>query len=558
MQTHTKVILGMVVGAAIGVTLGPKSPWLERDAFLISDLNRVELTLDRSDSSKRVWLGASVDPALPPVGARCEFLEFEYAELEDRLGESLRRPVWAKVRFAFPADLALLDQDEGVRKRLGNPKPGERLTGWIRIENIPLESGGFVARPEPVSGLGDTIVSWLRPIGALFMKLIQMVIVPLVFSSLLVGIARIGDVRKLGRMGAKTLGIYLFTTAVAITIGVGLAHLLRPGHLLPEATRAALNAEFAAGAVGTAAGAVQAPSFLENLVAIVPSNPLGSLADGQLLQIIFFATLLGVSITLLDQTKGSPLIDFFDRLQQALVMMIHLVMLLAPFGVAALLADVVGQSGVDTFGALFLYAITVLLGLSLQASIVYGGMVRLFSKMSWIGFMKAARPAQLIGFSTSSSSAALPVSMECAESKMGVSSPVASFVLPLGATVNMDGTALYQGVAAVFIAQVFGIDLTLMDQLGIIGTATVASIGTASGPAAGMITLAMVLTNAGIPTVGIALILGMDRILDMFRTAVNVTGDLAVTLAVASSEGEGGPNGHPPTRPEGDAGPQPA
>jgi proton glutamate symport protein len=219
-------------------------------------------------------------------------------------------------------------------------------------------------------------------------------------------------------------------------------------------------------------------------------------------------------------------------------MIIHMVMYIAPYGVLALIAEVVGESGLSVLGALFMYSVAVVVGLALQAILVYGGLVKIFTNLRLVDFMRAIRPAQLVAFSTSSSSATLPVSMEVAEQNLRVSNPIASFVLPLGSTVNMDGTALYQGVAAIFIAQVFGIELDLSAQLGIVLTATMASIGAAGVPGAGMVTLAMVLTASGIPPVGVALILGMDRILDMFRTAVNVTGDLAVTVVMAASEGE--------------------
>jgi Na+/H+-dicarboxylate symporter len=241
---------------------------------------------------------------------------------------------------------------------------------------------------------------------------------------------------------------------------------------------------------------------------------------------------------MLKPERSRQVVDFFDTVQHAMIMIIHMVMAVAPYGVAALLAEVVGQSGVSLLLSLVIYALVVLLGLALHLGLVYGGLVTLVARMPLIQFLEAARPAQMIGFSTSSSSAALPVTMECAEENLGVSNAVSSFVIPLGSTVNMDGTALYQGVAAIFIAQVFQVDLSLGDQLSIVLAATAASIGAAGVPGAGMITLAMVLTAAGIPAVGVALILGVDRILDMFRTAVNVTGDLAVTAVMAVSEGE--------------------
>jgi Na+/H+-dicarboxylate symporter len=256
-----------------------------------------------------------------------------------------------------------------------------------------------------------------------------------------------------------------------------------------------------------------------------------------MLQIIFFALMLGVSLTMLKE-KGETLIKFFDDLQEAMVVLINLIMKLAPYGVAALVAAVIGQSGWSVLKALLVYTITVLIGLTLHAVLVYGGLVKLIVKAPLGEFFKAIRPAQLLAFSTSSSSAALPVSMECAEKNVKMSKEVASFILPLGSTVNMDGTALYQGVAAVFIAQVFGLDLSIADQLSIVLAATMASIGAAGVPGAGIVTLALVLTTSGIPQVGLALILGMDRLLDMFRTAVNVTGDLSVATVMAKLEGE--------------------
>ena len=257
-----------------------------------------------------------------------------------------------------------------------------------------------------------------------------------------------------------------------------------------------------------------------------------------MLQIIFFAIVFGIALTLLGPGEATPVVTFFDKVQQAMTVLIQLVMELAPFGVAALVAEVIGLSGWSVLQALLVYGLTVVIGLAIHAVLIYGGLVQVLAKVSLPTFMRAIRQAQLIAFSTSSSSATLPVSLRCAQERLGISSPVASFVLPLGSTVNMDGTAMYQGVAAVFIAQVFQLDLSLQAQLSIVLTATMASIGAAGVPGAGMITLALVLTTIGVPMAGLALILGIDRILDMCRTAVNVTGDLAVTAVVAKSEGE--------------------
>ena len=370
------------------------------------------------------------------------------------------------------------------------------------------------------------------------MRLIKMVVVPLVFASLLVGVAGLGDIRKLGRLGGRTLGLYLGTTAVAVSLGLACAYVIQPGEFIAPADRAVLLAQFGSAAGDRMAAAAVSPSTVDTLLEVVPTNPVDSLTSGNMLQIIFFAVVLGVAITALGAEEGALVVSLFEKLQNAMIVIIGWVMRLAPYGVAALVAEVTGTSGVSVLTALLVYAGTVILGLTLHAGLVYGGLVRMLGRIPWGAFMRAARPAQLIAFSTSSSSATLPVSLECAEKRIGVSNGVASFVLPLGSTVNMDGTALYQGVAAIFIAQVFQTDLSFGAQLGIVLAATMASVGAAGVPGAGMITLALVLTSAGIPTVGLALILGVDRILDMFRTAVNVTGDLAVTTIMAKGEGE--------------------
>ncbi len=531
MQIYTKILIGMAVGAVVGLTLGPNSSLLDKDLYKVADGPSVELRLDREDADSRLRL---------PQGVPLELRHVETVEgtLTDAQGETHTVPTWVKVRFRLNERLLLRDEGGKLQAQLGNRKLGQSVEAWLRITAEPLDAGGFTLAPMPVSALGDSIVSWAQPVGKLFMRLIKMVIVPLVFASLLVGVASLGDVRKLGRLGGKTLGLYMLTTAIAVTIGLVVAHVFQPGSFIAEADRAALLAQFGSAAEGKTEAAAMAPSAMDNVLAIIPLNPIESLASGNMLQIIFFAVILGVALTMLGEGEGKPVVNFFDRIQNAMIVVIHMVMAIAPYGVAALVAEVVGTSGFSVLKALLVYGLVVVAGLALQAILVYGGLVKVLARMPLLRFMKAIRPAQLIAFSTSSSSAALPVSMECAEENLGVSNSVSSFVLPLGSTVNMDGTALYQGVAAIFIAQVFQMDLSLGDQLSIVLAATMASVGAAGVPGAGMVTLAMVLTAAGIPQVGLALILGMDRLLDMFRTAVNVTGDLAVTSVMAVSEGE--------------------
>lgn len=531
MQIYTKILLGMFVGAVIGITLGPNSVFLEADVYTVRDAAQLHLRVHRDLPATELKLPADV-----PV--QFDILETVREPFVDSEGVAHELTAWARVRFRFTRKLALRDMGRKLYEQLEKPEPNGAVEAWLRIEHRPVAGGGFGTYPTPVSGLGSTIIAWLRPVGKAFMRLIKMVIVPLVFASLLVGVAGLGDIRKLGRLGGKTLVLYLGTTAVAVTIGLSCAHIINPGSFINPEARAALQAQFNADAGKRVEQAAEAPSTVDNILNIIPENPVQSLASGNMLQIIFFAVIFGIALTLLDSKHGRPVVTFFDRVQNAMILIIHMVMATAPYGVAALIADVVGTSGLSVLKGLAVYGLAVVIGLFLHATLMYGGLVRLLTKLPFLHFLRAARPAQLIAFSTSSSSATLPVTMECAEENLGVSSAVSSFVLPLGSTVNMDGTALYQGVAAIFIAQVFQMDLSFAAQLGIVLTATMASIGAAGVPGAGMVTLAMVLTASGIPAVGVALILGMDRLLDMFRTAINVTGDLAVTMVMAVSEGE--------------------
>ncbi len=378
----------------------------------------------------------------------------------------------------------------------------------------------------------------IKPVGDIFLRLIRMIVVPLVFSSLFVGTASLGDIRKLSRIGAKTIGYYLCTTAIAITIGLLLGNIFTPGSNIDKTTKEKLMVSQRSAATEKIDIASKKPDIFDTIVHIVPGNPIESLAEANMLQIIFFAILLGIASTMIPSTKGKPLIDFFTSMSETMMKTVHIVMKIAPLGVFALIAVVVGKFGADILLSLLKYSIIVIVGLGLHVVITYFTAIRIFSRVSPIEFLKGIRPAQLIAFSTSSSSATLPVTMECCEENLGISENISSFVLPLGATINMDGTALYQGVAAVFIAQVYGIGLGFTDQLTIVLMATLASIGAAGVPGIGIITLAMVLETIGVPLEGIALILGVDRLLDMCRTVVNITGDSSCALIVGKSENE--------------------
>jgi Na+/H+-dicarboxylate symporter len=390
------------------------------------------------------------------------------------------------------------------------------------------------------SGITPFFSTYIKPFGTAFIRLISMVVVPLVFASLFVGTASLNDIRKLGRIGGKTIAYYLCTTAIAIIIGLLLANIFKPGSGLTKATQDQLLANYSAEAQTKIDTALKKPGIAETLIDIIPTNPIRSLAEGEMLQIIFFALILGIAITLLPQEKGAPVIKFFDGVNEAMIKLVHIIMEFAPYGVFALMATIIGEFGLGILGPLFKYSIVVIVGLILHVAITYTLALKLLTnaRINLRRFYRGIRPAQLIAFSSSSSSATLPVTMECVENNIGVSKEISSFVLPLGATINMDGTALYQGVASVFIAQVFGMDLTLGQQLTIVLMATLASIGAAGVPGVGMITLTMVLKQIGIPLEGIALILGVDRILDMCRTIVNITGDATCAAVVAFSEGQ--------------------
>jgi Na+/H+-dicarboxylate symporter len=385
--------------------------------------------------------------------------------------------------------------------------------------------------------LGPSIVVF-KPIGDAFIKLITMIVVPLVFASILVGVASLGDLAKLGRIGVKTVAYYLTTTAIAITIGLVLANVVRPGSRLATDIKERLLTDFSSAADVNIEAAATPPSIVDTLLDIIPTNPIGSLAEANMLQIIFFAMVFGIALTYLDKSKAEPVLRFMDAVNEAMIQLVHLVMKIAPFGVFALIAAIIGQYGLGILRTLVVYSLVVVLGLVIHVTLVYPTAVKLFAGMSPVLFFKGIAPAQLVAFSTSSSNATLPVSMECAEENLGVSEEVSAFVLPLGATINMDGTALYQGVATVFIGQVYGLELSLGQQLMVLGTATLASIGAAGVPGVGMITLTLVLKTVGIPVEGIALILGVDRILDMCRTTINITGDISCAVVVAASEGE--------------------
>ena len=384
----------------------------------------------------------------------------------------------------------------------------------------------------------DIIVDWIKPFGTIFINLLKLIAVPLILASLIKGISDLKDISKLSKMGGRTIGLYILTTVIAVSIGLVIVNIIKPGSFISEQTRTELVASYTADANSKieAANKQSEVGPLQSLIDIVPDNIIKASADnGNMLQVIFFAVIFGIAMILLPEDKSKPVKDFFDSFNEIILKMIDIIMLFSPIGVFALLAAIVAESpSLDLFKALGMYGLTVIIGLILVMSF-YLFLVKVFAKKSPKFFINGISPAQLLAFSTSSSAATLPVTMERTVDNLGVDDEVASFVLPIGATINMDGTSLYQAVAAVFIAQSFGMDLSLATQLGIIVTATLASIGSAAVPGAGMVMLVIVLAQAGIPEAGLALIFAIDRPLDMCRTTVNVTGDAAVSMIVAKS-----------------------
>jgi len=387
-------------------------------------------------------------------------------------------------------------------------------------------------------GFSDFVSNYVKPVGTVFIRLISMIVVPLVFASLLVGTASLNDVRKLGRIGGKTIAFYLCTTAIAIVIGLLLANVLKPGAGLSQETQSQLMLEGKEQADIKIETVLEKPTVTDTLLNLIPRNPIKAFAEGRILQVIFFALIMGIALTMIPARRAEPVINFFVGVNDVIIQIVHIIMKIAPYGVFALIASVIGDFGLGILLTLLKYAAVVIIGLVLHVVITYSLALKIFTKIKLSTFFRGIRPAQLIAFSSGSSSATLPVTMECAEENLGVSLEVSSFALPLGATINMDGTALFQGVSAVFIAQMLDMDLSLSQQLTIVLTATLASIGTAGAPGVGMITLAMVLQSIGVPLQYMALIMGVERILDMCRTAVNVTGDLSCAVVVAASEGE--------------------
>ncbi|MGL6106728.1 dicarboxylate/amino acid:cation symporter [Romboutsia sp.] len=406
------------------------------------------------------------------------------------------------------------------KKKLG-------LTSKIFIGMILGILFGLLLSKVPSGYLKDTILlgGILKILGSGFITAIKMLVVPLVFISLVCGASAMSDIKKLGRIGVKTLGFYLCTTALAVTIALIIAKVVNPGVGIDMS-----NIVTSDPTIG------EKQSLVDIILAMIPSNPIASLASGEMLQIIVFAILTGVAISIIGE-KGQPVKALFESFNEVCMKMVSIVMLIAPYGVFALISNTFATIGFSAMWSLAKYMFVVLFALLIQGTVVYSGLLKLFSGLKLKPFYKKYAKVAAVTFSTSSSNASLPVTIEAME-EIGVHNSVASFTLPLGATINMDGTAIMQGAACIFISQIYGIDLGISQLLTIVLTATLASIGTAGVPGVGMITLSMVLTSVGLPLEGIGIIMGIDRILDMCRTTINVMGDCACTLVVSKQENE--------------------
>ncbi|MBT8441625.1 MAG: dicarboxylate/amino acid:cation symporter [Gammaproteobacteria bacterium] len=398
------------------------------------------------------------------------------------------------------------------------------------------------------SGWASFTNDWISPFGTIFLNGLKLIGVPLVLGSLVTGIASLSDIKKLSRIGGRTIAIYIVTTAVAVIIGLVLVNLIEPGKQVPAQLRVELQESYSADVEQADAGvsATRERGPLAMLVELIPENFFASASENRnMLQVVIIAIFVGVGLIQLPNEKAKPLVDVFDSLSHLVIRLVDLIMKMAPLGVFALIAGTITTVAGDDpgriaqlLGALGLYVTTVVTGLLVHVLVTYGALLTFWTPMGLKTFLQGIAPAQLVAFSTSSSGATLPVTMERVEEKLGVHEDVSSFVLPLGATINMDGTAVYQAIAAVFIAQSLGMELNIAAQLTIILTAVMASIGTPAVPGAGIIMLVIILESVGVPSAGIALILGVDRILDMLRTAANVTGDATVCIVVAHAEGQ--------------------
>lgn len=511
-----------------------------------SNFNRADTSRDGGLSLGELQLAGS---KMTPVNREKKFNMGDVnrdgnLSLAEIVAQGMNYPDFVERASFYQADYggdSLLSMEEYAWANI-NPEPYLNKDEFAKADI----NGDFVlSRNEDKSVRGmQRLTAYTDPVGSIFIRLVKMVVVPLILASLILGAANLGDIRKLGAIGLKAFGFFMLTTAVAVSIGVLAANIFRPGDGLPEQKKMELLQQFQKTTdlkVSKVTSGPQPSEFdkiVKIVVEMVPTNPIKSLAQGDMLAIIFFALFTGLCLTMIPGERAEAFIKTMDGLNEVVLKMVMLAMETAPYGVFALIVGVVADMGIDILLPLTKYGAVVVGALLVHVGLTHFSFITFYLKLNPIKFLRAIKEAILLGFSTSSSSATLPISMNVAQKNLNISNEVSSFVLPLGATINMDGTALYQGVAAIFIAQVYGIELAMSEQLLMVLTATLASIGAAGVPGAGMITLAVVLGTAGIPLEGIALIFGLDRILDMFRTTINITGDITCAAVMAKSSGE--------------------
>lgn len=492
LQLHTKIIIGLVLGALFGAIFAINPNLLE---LSFKDSSETVENWQEFSYAKHVLSGAEgKDSVLKSFGAGDQLLIIKYYKsLKDK------KDVKAKVKLSD-----------------GSEKVFENVTTIEKVKSIGV---------------------WFKFMGDIFVRLLNMIAVPLVLASLIVGAASLTDLRHVAKIGGKTIGFYALTAVIAIGIGLAFANLIQPGNIMDPETKTRLLDTYQDDAKAKIEQNVQM-NIVDFLVNIVPKNPFKAIADGDFLQIVFFSILTGIFLMQIPKDKSEPVINFFSGISEAMIVLVEKIMLIAPYAVFTLIAATVAEFGFSILKTLFWYSLTVVLGLLVLTFIEYPVLLKIFTKIRLRDFFRAQRQVIAVAFSTSSSAATLPVTMDVCEKRLGVPNKIASFVLPLGTTVNMDGTALYQAVATMFIAQVYGFDLNLTQQITIVLTASLAAVGTAPVPGVGLLMLIIVLRSVGVPEEGIALIIGVDRILDMCRTVPNVIADSLACVVIASSEGE--------------------
>jgi proton glutamate symport protein len=483
-KLHTKIIIGLIAGTIFGAVFSVSIHKIEiktvSESFTIDNWEKISFY--------------SNDSLLRSFGkSEQAFIIKNFSQYKN-----------------FPSLSIIINYPDGIEQRIDNPAQIEK------VKTLPV---------------------LLKPLGEIFIRLLMMIAVPLVLASLIAGVAALSDLKSVARIGGKTIGFYFLTGVFAVTTGLLCANIIQPGNFMPPENREMLIQAYQSDAQSRIDQGISL-DIIDFIVNIIPRNPFQAIAEGNYLSIVFFAIIIGLFLAQIKDEKARIVIGFFEGLGKALILLVEKIMLIAPYAVFILIAATVAEFGFNILQTLFFYIMTVVIGLSILTFIEYPVYLKIFTKIKVRDFFRAVRPVMAVAFSTSSSAATLPVNMEVTEKKLGVPNRIASFVLPLGTTINMDGTALYQAVAAVFIAQVYGFDLTITQQLTIVLTASLASIGTAPVPGIGLIMLLIVLRSIGVPAEGLALIIGVDRIVDMCRTVPNVVADSLASVVIASSEGQ--------------------